>query len=167
MPSIDLGSVVGPAGAQGPQGATGATGAQGPSGPNQVSASTSTTLSGILKGNGTVVGVATVDPNPNANHSDNLISSAGVANALAKEIIKVNFGTLTGTGSSITVTKNTGNATNITAAHELISYQLGTPSAQIGDLTVTTSAGAVSVSGVINGSTTLTVYLGLPGVSVT
>lgn len=164
MPSIDLGSVVGPAGAQGPQGATGATGAQGPSGPNQVSATTSTTLSGILKGNGTVVGVATVDPEPNASHSDNLISSSGVADALAKEIIKVDFGTLTGTGASVTVSKSNA---KITADHVLIRYALGTPSAQVGNLTVTTSAGAVSVSGNINGSTTLVVYLGLPGTSVT
>ena len=164
MPSIDLGSVVGPAGAQGPQGATGATGAQGPSGPNQVSATTSTTLSGILKGNGTVVGVATVDPDPNESHSDNLISSAGVANALAKEIIKVDFGTLTGTGGSVTVSKSNA---KITADHELISYVIGTDTAMVSALTVTTSAGAVSVSGKINGSTTLVVYLGLPGTSVT
>lgn len=164
MPSIDLGSVVGPAGAQGPQGATGATGAQGPSGPNQVSATTSTTLVGILKGNGTVVGVATVDSEPDATHPDNLITSAGVADALAKEIIKVNFGTLTGTGASVTVSKSNA---KITANHELIGYELGTPSALTGNLTVTTSAGAVSVSGAINGSTTLIIYLGLPGTSVT
>lgn len=163
MPSIDLGSVVGPAGAQGPQGATGATGAQGPSGPNQVSATTSTTLVGILKGNGTVVGVATVDSEPDATHPDNLITSAGVANALAKEIIKVSF-SLTGTGSSVTASKSNA---KITADHDLIGYALGTPSAQVGNLTVTTFAGTVQVQGAINGSTTLTIYLGLPGTSVT
>lgn len=53
----------GPAGAQGPQGqpgATGATGPQGPAGPNSVGATTATTLSGLLAGDGSVVSVATI-----------------------------------------------------------------------------------------------------------
>ena len=161
MPTIDLGQVVG---AQGPQGATGPTGAAGPAGPNTVSSATATTLTGILKGKGSVVGTAAVDSAPDSSNTGHLISSSGVANALAKEIVKVNFGTLTGTGSNVTVSKNNA---EITADHELIGYVLGTPAAQAGALTVTTSAGAVSVSGAINGSTTLAVYLGLPGTSVT
>ena len=91
MPTIDLGQVVGP---QGPQGATGPTGATGPAGPNSISGSTATTLTGILKGDGSSVGTATVDSAPDGSHTDHLISSAGAA----KQIIKVNFGTLTGTG---------------------------------------------------------------------
>jgi len=141
-----------------PKGDTGA------AGPNSISSSTATTLTGILKGNGSTVGTATVDSTPDSSHTNNLITSAGVADALAKEIIKVNFGTLTGTGSSVTVSKSNA---KITADHELIGYELGSPMAQVGALTVTTSAGAVSVSGAINGSTTLVVYLGLPGTSVT
>lgn len=90
-----------------------------------------------------------------------------ITQLFTKEIIKVNFGTLTGTGSSVTATKNTGNAAKITADHEIIYYYLSNPEAQVGDLTVATSTGAVSVSGNINGSTTLVVYLGLPGTSVT
>ena len=53
----------GPQGIQGPQGpagADGAPGAQGPAGPNEVSASTATNLSGLLKGNGSTVQVAAV-----------------------------------------------------------------------------------------------------------
>jgi len=46
-------------GATGPQGATGATGPAGASGPNSVSTATTTTLAGILKGNGTAIAVAT------------------------------------------------------------------------------------------------------------
>ena len=56
MPTIDLGSVVGPAGATGQTGATGPQGIQGNPGPNQVTATTSTNLTGILQGNGTTVG---------------------------------------------------------------------------------------------------------------
>lgn len=82
MPTIDLGSVVGPQGPQGAQGATGATGAQGSPGPNQVSANTSCSLTGVLKGNNSKVTTIPVDSTPDAAHTGNLISSAGVANAM-------------------------------------------------------------------------------------
>ena len=187
MPTIDLGLVVGPQGPQGPTGATGATGATGPAGPtgatgatgpqgpqgetgpqgnpgpNSVSSSTATTLNGVLAGNGNNVTTKTVDSAPDSSHTNNLISSAGVADVLAKEIIKVSF-SLTGTGSTVTASKSNA---KITADHELIGYALGTPSAQVGSLTVTPGAGTVQVQGAINGSTTLTIYLGLPGTSVT
>lgn len=146
-----------------PKGDKGDTGAAGPS---NITTDTATSITGVLKGNGSKVSGVTVDSAPDSSHTNNLISSAGVADALAKEIIKVNFGTLTGTGGTVTVTKSTEDAAKITADHELIGYALGTPSAQAGNLTVNTSAGAVSVSGSINGSTTLTIYLGLPGTTV-
>ena len=41
----------------------------------------------------------------------------------------------------------------------VINATLGTPSAQTGDWTVTTSAGSLTISGSISGSTTLTLYL--------
>lgn len=80
MPTIDLGSVVGPRGEQGPQGQTGA---QGDAGPNLVTAETETTLTGVLAGANGVVGVRPVDSAPNSLNFTNLISSAGVATALA------------------------------------------------------------------------------------
>lgn len=143
-----------------PKGDKGDTGAAGPS---NITTDTATSINGVLKGNGSKVSGVTVDSTPDSSHTDNLISSAGVADALAKEIIKVSF-SLTGTGSSVTASKSNA---KITADHELIGYELGTPSALAGNLTVTTSAGAVSVSGAVNGSTTLIIYLGLPGTSVT
>lgn len=48
---------------------------------------------------------------------------------------------------------------NITSDMVVVNSVLGTPSAQTGDWTVTTSDGSVSVSGDISGSTTLTLYL--------
>jgi hypothetical protein len=48
-------------GATGPQGATGSIGPQGPAGPNTISGTTSTSLNGILAGNGSLVGVVVVD----------------------------------------------------------------------------------------------------------
>lgn len=87
-----------------------------------------------------------------------------VHGGVAPQIIKVALGSKTGTGGSVTWSKS--NAA-ITANHEVLSYSLSAPAAQIGDLTWTTSAGAISVSGNINGTTTLTVILGIVGTSVT
>ena len=82
---------------------------------------------------------------------------------VADELIKVNMGSQTGTGSSVTWSKS--NAA-ITADHEMLAYALGTPAAQVGALTWTTSSGAVSVSGNVNGTTTLTLILGKIGTTV-
>ena len=48
---------------------------------------------------------------------------------------------------------------NITSDMVVVNSVLGTPSAQTGDWTVTTSNGSVRVAGNISGSTTLTLYL--------
>lgn len=47
----------------------------------------------------------------------------------------------------------------ITSDHVLVNFVLGTPSAQAGTWTVTTSDGSVTVSGAMSNSTTLTLYL--------
>ena len=49
--------------------------------------------------------------------------------------------------------------TNIESDMVVVKSVLGTPSAQVTDWTVTTSAGSMTISGYINGSTTLVVYL--------
>ena len=51
--------------------------------------------------------------------------------------------------------------TGVTADHVCIKAELGTPSAQTGDWTVTTSAGELTISGSISGSTTATLYLAI------
>lgn len=84
MPVIDLGYVIGPVGPQGAPGATGADGVQGNPGPNQVTGSTSTTLDGILQGNGTAVSVLQSDDSPTKD-STNAIRSGAVYNALARK----------------------------------------------------------------------------------
>jgi len=89
---------------------------------------------------------------------------AGLAAAVAGGIIKVAMGQRTETGGSVTWSKS--NAA-ITAAHEVIAYSIVPPTAQVGNLSWTTSAGVISASGNINGTVTLTVILGLPGTSVT
>jgi hypothetical protein len=49
----------GPTGPTGPTGSTGATGATGPTGPNSVTTATTTNITGVLTGNGSVVGSKT------------------------------------------------------------------------------------------------------------
>ena len=51
----------GPTGPTGPTGPAGPTGPIGPAGPNNITTATTTNLTGILEGNGSVVGVATPD----------------------------------------------------------------------------------------------------------
>lgn len=48
----------------------------------------------------------------------------------------------------------------ITPSHVMLHYELGNPSAQTGDWTVTTGTGQLQVAGSISGSTTLRVILG-------
>ena len=47
----------------------------------------------------------------------------------------------------------------ITADHSVVQSVLSNPAAQVGDWTVTTSDGSLTISGSISGSTTLTLYL--------
>ena len=168
MPTIDLGSVVGP---QGPQGNTGPQGEQGIAGPSLISTATQTTLNGVLAGDGSIVGVRGVDAYP-VNLSTNLITSGGVSAALStglaevveEEILKVELGPKTGTGTSVTWSKS--NAA-IKAEREVIAFVYSDPKAVASIMTWTTSAGAISVTGKLIGTTSLTVWLGIVGTSVT
>lgn len=83
MPVIDLGSVIGPQGPQGVAGQTGAQGVQGNPGPNQVTGSTSTTLAGILQGNGSTIQAVASDTKP-VEGSTNIVRSGAVFSAQQK-----------------------------------------------------------------------------------
>lgn len=72
--------------------------------------------------------------------------------AETREVLVIEFSSF----SSLPQSKSNS---NITSDMVVINSVLGTPSAQTGDWTVTTSDGSVSVSGDISGSTTLTLYL--------
>ena len=74
MPTIDLGSVVGP---QGAQGNTGPQGPQGVAGPSLITSATETTLTGVLAGDSGTVGVRAVD-DAVTSLSPNLITSGAV-----------------------------------------------------------------------------------------
>ena len=108
MPIIDLGSVVGPQGPQGATGARGAQGVQGVAGPNQVTTNTSTTLTGVLQGNGSKVSALAVDTAPAAG-SSNLVTSGGIYTAIANAtrsavLYNVSGGTLITANTEIALT---------------------------------------------------------------
>lgn len=159
MPSIDLGQVVGPQGETGPQGPQGV---QGVAGPNQITSGTSTTLNGVLMGSGGIVGVRAVDSTPTS-LSTNLVTSGGVntaiANAVAAEIIVVTISGYNGT-------QTTYSAQGVTANHVVLNSTLSNPTAQTGNWTVTTAADSITISGNVNGTTNIVLYLGLNGTSV-
>ena len=75
-----------------------------------------------------------------------------------RRIIYVNCGVLTGTGQTITATVDNN---NITAKHYVIGQVWGVGSVQVGALTVETSNGQLTITGIINGSTQLWLILGL------
>ena len=72
-----------------------------------------------------------------------------------KRIVSINCGTI----SSL---PHTVSNANILAKHIPLQWVFGTPSAQVSDWTVTTSAGSLTISGTISGSTSLTLVMGVP-----
>lgn len=84
---------------------------------------------------------------------DGASTGAQIDESVQKGIVVVNCGT-------ISVLPATISNANILASHVVLEALFGTPSAQTGDWTVATSAGSLTISGNISGSTTLTLYLG-------
>ena len=68
------------------------------------------------------------------------------------ETLVINCGTVSSLPKTVT-------DANIEDDMVVLNSEIGTPSAQTGDWTVTTSAGSLTVSGTISGSTTLKLYL--------
>ena len=80
-------------------------------------------------------------------------TGAQIDETVQKGVIVVNCGTITSLPFTV-------QNTNILASHVVLQAIFGTPGAQIGAWTVATSNGSLTISGSINGSTTLTLYLG-------
>jgi len=78
---------------------------------------------------------------------------------LANEILVIDFGTISSLPATVSDSA-------ITSDHVVVSSTLGDPSVQAGNWTVTTSDGSVTVSGSIDGSTTLSITLGLSGQTI-
>lgn len=75
------------------------------------------------------------------------------ADAIAKlECLVVNCGTVSSLPKTVV-------NSNVEDDMVVLNVTFGTPAAQLSDWTVTTSDGSLTISGTINGSTTLTLYL--------
>lgn len=116
---------------------------------NNYTSTEKTKLSGIASG-------AEVNVQSNWNETDST-ADAYIANKPDIDSLKVLVVTL----SAFSSLPATFYETAVTADHVCIKAELGTPSAQTGDWTVTTSAGELTISGSISGSTTATLYLAI------
>lgn len=123
MPIIDLGSVVGPRGAAGVAGAQGIQGIQGIPGPNQVSTNTSTTLNGVLYGNGSNV-YGTAPRDDVSSTSNNLVKSSGIYAEVHSSMIEETL--FDGRDSSaVDISGATSSVpVNITLAHPVTDYKM-------------------------------------------
>ena len=106
-------------------------------------------LSGIASG-------AEVNVQSNWNETDST-ADAYIANKPDIDSLKVLVVTL----SAFSSLPATFYESAVTADHVCIKAELGTPTAQNGNWTVTTSAGELNISGSISGSTTSTLYLAI------
>lgn len=75
--------------------------------------------------------------------------------------IGLNIGTVEITQSSVSSLPITISDSRILAKHKVVNSVLSNPSSQTGDWTVTTSAGSLTISGSISGTTDITLDLSL------
>lgn len=75
--------------------------------------------------------------------------------------IGLNIGVVEITQSSVSSLPITISDSRILAKHKVVNSALSNPSAQMGDWTVTTSAGSLTISGSISGTTDITLDLSL------
>ena len=113
-----------------------------------------------------IVGNGTVNSSTGTVSRSNAFTVDADGDVHIKRDVYANNGTLLKvlkvTKSSVSALPTTISNSGITANMECIHSVLSNPSAQTGDWTVTTSAGSVSVSGSISGTTNITLYLAEP-----
>ena len=86
-------------------------------------------------------------------------TGAQIDESVQKGVIEVSCGSI----SSLPYTKSNA---NILASHVVLNAVLSRPDAMVGDWTVTTSNGSLTISGAIGRSTTVTLYLGRAAQSI-
>ena len=168
-----------PAGAKGDPGDDGQ---DGQDGPNRVTSETATTLTGILKGNGSTITTATagtdygtyskpaggiptsdlasVDSAPDASHDNNLISSA----AVAKQVLWYSGQAVSAaSGAQICRVPASGTDSKITADHVVSEAVFANPQNITSSVTWQTYAGYVVFTGTCTASTTVTFQLSKKG----
>ncbi len=129
------------------------------------------TASGILSGDGSGgVSAATIDTTPTAG-SSNLVTSSGVYGMIRsydrdQAIIQVTLSGVSSLPKTFSQTVPTGGYTPaISTDHVVINAVLSNPTAQAGTWTYTTGTKNFKITGSINGTTDITVYLAKPYVA--
>lgn len=79
--------------------------------------------------------------------------------SIIKEYMNTDTPVLVLTASSVTELPRTINNANITADMVVVNSYLSNPAAQTGEWTVTPSAGSLSITGSMSGTTNITLYL--------
>ena len=82
-------------------------------------------------------------------------NGAMIGEEIDKRIVYVNCGTISSLNTTITNDQ-------ITERHVVISAVFGNPSAHASDWTVTTANGSFTISGTLNGTTTLNLFFAIP-----
>lgn len=80
-------------------------------------------------------------------------------------VTEVNQGVLR-VSMTVNSTPKTIYSTKITAGHTLLRAEIGTPTAVVGEWSVTTADGSLTVDGTLSGSTTLVLVLGKPAAAI-
>ena len=78
----------------------------------------------------------------------------GMVNEINVDVLKAS--------TTVSSTPKTIYNQKITASHVLLRAEIGTPSAVVGEWTVTTADGSLTIDGTLNGSTTLVLVLAKP-----
>jgi len=131
----------------------------------KITAATATSLNGVLAGNGSTVTTKAVDSAPDSSSITNLITSAGVANALAKEILFYPSQTVNvASNAQILRIPASGTDSAITADTVLLSCTFEDPRNICGPWTWKSYAGYFTITGSCGpNGTTADVVLGRKG----
>ena len=143
--------VAGATGSTGPTGSTGATGPTGPAGPNNVSSSTTTSFTGVLKGNGTIVAIASAGTDYQAPISLTTTGTSGAATFTSNTLnIPQYAGTTYTAGTGLTLS---GGAFSLTSP---VTPQLGGTGVANNSANTLTYTGNFSLGFTLSAATSLT-----------
>ena len=104
------------------------------------------------------------------NAGQDLVSEWAVFKGIENRIVEVTISSITASGTASGTYNQIGPiggyTAKITDRHKVLAHQFSNPSAVTGDWTITTGNGSVTYSGGLNGTTNLTVILGIIGQDV-
>jgi hypothetical protein len=150
----DVATVVNVTASQGIRGADGAPGPTGPAGPNQVTTSTATNITGILKGNGTNVQQAVAGTDYGTVSSVGITAGTGISVSGTNPITSSGSITVTNSAPDQVVGLSAGTGIGVSGTYPNFTISNTSPSSG-GTVTQVNTAGLIS-GGPITGSGTIT-----------